>query len=50
MPSVFKNKYEQLIPQVKPKKLAIIACARKVVVILNSMLQNGVKWEIDYAK
>jgi len=47
---VFKHKYEQLLAQGKPKKLAIIACVRKMIVILNSMLRDGVKWEVDYAK
>jgi len=47
---IFKAKYEQLVAQGKPKKLAIIACVRKMIVILNSMLRDGVKWELDYAK
>jgi transposase len=47
---VFKHKYEQLLAQGKPKKLAIIACVRKMIVVLNSMLRDGVKWEVDYAK
>jgi transposase len=29
----------------KPKKEAIIACVRKMIVILNSMLRNGVMWD-----
>jgi transposase len=29
----------------KPKKVAIIACIRKMVIILNSKLKNGVMWE-----
>jgi len=47
---LFKAKYQQLVAQGKPKKLAIIACVRKMIVILNSMLRDGVKWELDYAK
>jgi len=47
---VFKQKYEQLLAQGKPKKLAIIACVRKMIVVLNSMLRNGAKWEVNYAK
>ena len=47
---IFKAKYEQLVAQGKRKKLAIIACVRKMIVILNSMLRDGVKWELDYAK
>jgi transposase len=34
----------------KPKKVAIIACIRKMVVILNSMLRGGVMWEAPKAK
>lgn len=47
---VFKAKYEQLLAQGKPKKLALIACVRKMIVMLNSMLRDGVKWELDYVK
>jgi transposase len=34
----------------KPKKVAIIACVRKMVVILNPMLRDGVMWEAPKAK
>ncbi len=47
---VFKTKYEQLVADGKPKKIALIACVRKMIVILNSMLRDGVKWEVNYAK
>ncbi len=47
---IFKAKYEQLVAEGKPKKLAIIACVRKMIVILNSMVRDGVKWEINHAK
>ena len=47
---VFKAKYEQLVADGKPKKVALIACVRKMIVILNSMLRDGVKWEVNYAK
>lgn len=42
---VFKYKYQQLLAQGKPKKVALIACVRKMVVILNSMVREGQKWE-----
>jgi transposase len=29
----------------KPKKVAIMACVRKMIVILNSMLRNGMMWD-----
>ncbi len=37
--------YQKLVAAGKPKKVAIIACVRKMVVILNSMLRDGVLWE-----
>ncbi|RYV01533.1 IS110 family transposase [Shewanella sp. OPT22] len=42
---VFKGTYQRLVASGKPKKVAIIACIRKMVVILNSMLRDGVLWE-----
>lgn len=42
---VFKETYQRLVEAGKPKKVAIIACVRKMVVILNSMLRDGVLWE-----
>lgn len=42
---VFKATYQRLLAAGKPKKVAIIACIRKMVVILNSMLRDGVLWE-----
>lgn len=42
---VFKSAYQRLVAAGKPKKVAIIACIRKMVVILNSMLRDGVLWE-----
>ena len=46
---VFKETYQRLIAAGKPKKVAIIACIRKMVVILNSMLREGVMWEAPKA-
>lgn len=42
---VFKETYERLVAAGKPKKIAIIACVRKMVVILNSMVRDGVMWD-----
>lgn len=42
---VFKNLYQRLVAAGKPKKIAIIACVRKMIVILNSMLRDGVPWK-----
>lgn len=42
---VFRATYQRLLAVGKPKKVAIIACIRKMIVILNSMLRDGVMWE-----
>ncbi|BCV42010.1 IS110 family transposase [Shewanella algae] len=42
---VFKDTYARLLEAGKPKKVAIIACVRKMVVILNSMLRDGIMWD-----
>lgn len=47
---VFKNTYTRLVAAGKPKKVAIIACVRKMVVILNSMLRDGVMWDENIVK
>jgi transposase len=47
---IFKAKYEQLVAEGNPKKLAIMACVRKRIVILNSIVRDGVKWEVNDAK
>jgi len=43
---VFKSQYQKLVAAGKPKKVALIACVRKMIVILNSMLRDGVMWEV----
>ncbi|TGA72005.1 IS110 family transposase [Aliivibrio fischeri] len=47
---VFKATYSRLVDAGKPKKVAIIACVRKMVVILNSMLRDGAMWDENTAK
>ncbi|KLV05125.1 hypothetical protein ABT56_13115 [Photobacterium aquae] len=47
---VIKATYQRLLDAEKPKKVAIIACARKMVVILNSMLRDGVMWNENIAR
>jgi transposase len=42
---VFKATYQRLVAAGKPKKVAIIACVRKMIVILNSMVRDGVMWD-----
>jgi len=48
--SLFKATYHRLVDAGKPKKIAIIACVRKMVVILNSMVRDGVYWNENMAK
>ena len=43
--SKFKRIYERLLEAGKPKKVAIIACLRKLIVTLNSMVKDGVMWD-----
>jgi len=47
---VFKTMYQRLVTAGKPKKTAIIACVRKMIVILNSMVRDGVYWNPDMGK
>ncbi|QMV14594.1 Transposase IS116/IS110/IS902 family protein [Vibrio spartinae] len=47
---IFKATYQRLLEAGKPKKVAIIACVRKMVVILNSMLRDGTMWDENMAK
>ena len=41
---VIKDFYQRLLSVGKPKKLALTACMRKLLVILNSMLKHGLPW------
>ena len=41
----FKAIYHRLVAEGKPKKVAIIACIRKLIVIINSMVRDGVMWD-----
>src|SRR2546426_4514295 len=46
---VLKVFYERLIAAGKPKKVALIACARKLLTILNAMVPNNTRW-IEFAR
>ena len=41
--------YDRLVAKGKNKKVAIIACMRKLLTILNSMIKNKTPWNPDYA-
>jgi len=42
---IFKATYQRLVTAGKPKKVALIACVRKMIVILNTLLRHEVMWE-----
>jgi len=41
----FKREYHALVAKGKPKKVAIVACMRKMITILNTMVKNGEVWD-----
>ncbi len=41
---VIKALYERLVAGGKPKKVALVACMHKLLIILNAMLRDGVRW------
>jgi transposase len=43
-----KALYERLTARGKPGKVALVACMRKAVVILNALLKAGQPWDPDY--
>ncbi|OAN13334.1 hypothetical protein A3K86_16920 [Photobacterium jeanii] len=47
---VFKTTYKRLLSAGKSKKVAIIACVKKMVITLNSMLRDGTIWDENSAK
>ena len=42
--------YQRLIDNGKPKKVAITACMRKLLVFLNAMLKNGTEWNPNFVQ
>ena len=43
---IMKQFYNKLVAQGKHKKVAITACMRKMIVILNTMVSNGTPWQV----
>lgn len=41
--------YRRLVDAGKPKKLALVACMRKLLTILNTMVRTGTRWSLEYA-
>jgi transposase len=46
---VIRAFYERLREAGKPKKVALTACMRKLIVILNAMVKNGTLWDPNHA-
>ena len=42
---VLKAYYKRLLARGKPEKVALVACMRKLITILNTMLKRGEKWD-----
>lgn len=40
-----KPMYQRMVAAGKPKKVAIVACMRKQLIILNTMVKNGTMWD-----
>lgn len=43
-----KNFYDRLIQKGKLKKVAIMACMRKLLIIMNAMIKNGTRWNSNF--
>jgi transposase len=42
---VVRGWYERLLAAGKPKKVALVACMRKLLVVLNQMLKTKTRWQ-----
>ena len=47
---VIRDFYQRLLSDGKPNKLALTACMRKLLTILNSMLKHGTSWNCPATK
>lgn len=43
---VIRAFYEQLVARGKPKKVALVACMRKLLIILNAMIRTDTAWQV----
>jgi len=46
---VLREFYQRLVTAGKPKKVALVACMRKLLVILNAMLKHRTPWQANHA-
>lgn len=47
---VIKGFYQRLISKGKKPKVAIVACMHKLLIIINSIIKQGIKWDPDYTR
>ena len=47
---VIKAFYQKLLAKGKPHKVALTACMHKLLLIINSLIKNGIKWDKDHFK
>jgi transposase len=46
---VLKGFYERLLASGKPKKVALVACMRKLLLILNALMRDRAVWRSTHA-
>lgn len=44
---ILKDVYQRLLARGRPKKVAIIACLRRLLTILNAILRDGAPWSLE---
>lgn len=47
---LIRSFYQRLVDAGKPRKVALVACMRKLLIILNSMLRHGTRWDPQLAQ
>jgi transposase len=47
--AIIRAFYQRLLAAGKPKKLALVACMRKLLTMLNTIARTGVRWNDDIA-
>ena len=47
--AVIRAFYQRFVAVGKPKKLALVACMRKLLTMLNAMARTGERWSLEHA-
>ncbi|MGL4409107.1 MAG: IS110 family transposase, partial [Zoogloea sp.] len=42
--------YQRLLNAGKPKKVALTACMRKLLIIINAVIKSGQPWQASYSQ